>query len=86
MAPQTVARVTRIEHSRGSGTISQNLSLAVARQGCGAIGGGVKRLRTFVSAPVFEALLRGNTPIGTNGSLSRASICGATNTIVEKGS
>jgi len=38
----------------------------------------VARLKT-------AALLPGNTPVVTSGSLSRATICGATNTLVVKG-
>ena len=34
------------------------------------------------SAAVAGALLRGDTPFVTNGSLRRAAICGATNTRV----
>ena len=36
------------------------------------------------SAAVLEPPLRWNTPIVTYGSVSRAPICGATNTVVEK--
>lgn len=36
------------------------------------------------SASISEALIRGNTATGTNGSLNRATPCGATNTLVAK--
>jgi hypothetical protein len=51
----------------------------VARQNCGATGYNEKHPRGFV------ALMRGNIPVVSNGSLSRATICGTTNTAVEKG-
>ena len=61
VTPQTAARL-----KRGNCTISDSVSLAVARQSCGAHGGGGKRRRAC-SASVSEALLLGSTPIVTSG-------------------
>jgi hypothetical protein len=72
----TVQRSSATEHARGNGIISDNVPLVVALLVTGT---------SDRSASLSEALLRGSTPTVTNGWPSRAPICGATNTLVEKG-
>ena len=80
MAPQTVARLERMQHASGNGTISDNVYVAVARQGYGAA---VARKATdrVCSASVYEGFPRAKTPITTTGSLNCITICGAANTL-----
>ena len=66
VAEQITARHTRIEIDRGNGAISDNVSLPVARHSCGATDSRDRQQRVW-RAPVSEALLRGNTPIVTDG-------------------
>jgi hypothetical protein len=79
---QSLRRSGATEDARGDSIISDNVPQTVARQCRGAAGSGDKQPTAFVET---EALLHGNTPIVTNSSLSRAPICGATNTFMEKG-
>ena len=71
-------------HSAVRRSVSCNVSAAVSRQNCGVTSTGDRQQKAallFV-APQTQALLRGNTPIITNGSVSRAPLCGATKKVL----
>jgi hypothetical protein len=58
-------------HPRGNGTIRDSAALVAALLEAGT--------------SEIEGLVRGDTPIETNGSPSRVTVCGATNTLLQKG-
>jgi hypothetical protein len=68
------------------GDVNDSLSLDVARQ-VGGASGVVTSDQVCLKLSVSAAPLRGNTRSSTitSGSFSRATICGATNTLVEEG-
>jgi hypothetical protein len=70
-------------NTRANDTMSDK-SLAVARQVCGASGAVTSDLERLLLS-VSAAPLPGKSSIVTSSSLSRAAICGATNTLVGKG-
>jgi hypothetical protein len=76
---QAVGGSGATEYSRANSTVSDIVSVAVTRQGCCSPG-----TDSVFSASVFEAFLRGNALMLTNGSLNRDPICGATHVLVVK--
>jgi hypothetical protein len=51
---QTAARLKRIDNARGNGTTSNNASLSVVRQNCGAPSSGNKRPTTLVALEYLQ--------------------------------